>query len=284
MLPLVASLTISQLLQQGTALVKHSESARLDVELLLAFVLKKDRSYFFTWPEKNIETEQFQQFVQLLERRIVGEPIAYILGKKDFWSLTLSVNESTLIPRSDTEVLVEQALTLCTENTGVSVLDLGTGTGAVALALAAERPQWRIVGVDKQIEACELAERNRQEYQLDNVTIIRSDWFSEIAPQKFTMIVSNPLSIDKNDEHLVQGDVRFEPHSALTADNHGLADIEAIVQQAPDYLTSQGLLMFEHGYQQAEAVKALLQKQGFSHCFTANDIAGNPRVTGGRLL
>jgi release factor glutamine methyltransferase len=250
----------------------------------------------YTWPEKTLSDHQQKIFLQNLDRRINGEPIAYIVGQKEFWSLPLFVNESTLIPRPESELLVEVTLELLSDVSAecipaVKIADLGTGTGAIALALASENSQWQVWGLENNKNALELAKKNQQQLDLPNVTLLLSDWFSALSEkesfqklaQQFNIIVSNPPYIDINDKHLQEGDVRFEPLSALVADDHGLADIEIIIRQASAYLLQSGWLVFEHGNQQAEAVAGCFKKYGFQNVFTRNDLAGHPRVTGAQL-
>jgi release factor glutamine methyltransferase len=284
---ITSPLSVTENIRQYVLLESVSDSARLDTEILLAHALDKNRTYLYTWPEKLLSIEQQQNFDLLMQRRLTGEPIAYIVGEKEFWSLALWVNESTLIPRSDTEVIVETALSLFADDepkTKRSVVDLGTGTGAIALALASEKPDWDIIAADNSVAACELANSNKQRHQLDNVTVLCSDWLAAIDLCDVDMIVSNPPYIQENDPHLSQGDVRFEPHSALTARNNGLADIETIVQQAGQVLRSSGWLLIEHGYQQSEAVIEILQDHEYALCRTVNDMAGQPRMTMGQLI
>ena len=277
-------LSIAQALKSSHLLENVSDSARIDVEVLLAAVLTKDKTFLYTWPEKCLTEEESDQFLQWMQRRLNGEPVAYIVGEKEFWSLNLSVNSSTLIPRPDTELLVETALSLMDDssNSSPNVIDLGTGTGAIALALATEKPHWNIIAVDNSVDACHLAEHNRQRYQLSNVEVICSHWLQAVNSLAMDMVVSNPPYIEYNDPHLMEGDVRFEPHSALTADDDGLADIETIIAQSSQQLVSGGYVLIEHGYQQNEAVQGLLQRYGYDGCFTVNDLAGHPRVTGGQ--
>jgi len=280
------AMNITFCLQRAAELQAASDSANLDVELLLAHVLEKDRAYLFTWPEKNLSADQCAKFEKLLARRVTGEPIAYILGLWEFWSLPLRVNSSTLIPRPDTELLVELALARLPK-TSAQILDLGTGTGAIALALASENSVWAIQALDFSADACELAESNRQQLNLPNVRVRQSHWFSvfDAAPEQtqFDLIVSNPPYIDKNDRHLTEGDLRFEPLSALVAESAGLADFQHIATAAPAYLTAAGWLLFEHGCDQAAAVQAILIQAGFSHVQTQQDLNGLDRVTLGRL-
>jgi len=276
--------TIQSLLADHQRL-KHSDSSRLDCELLLCSVLQKDRAYLYTWPEKNLSAEQVQCYSTLLSRREKGEPIAYILGKKEFWSLSLSVNTSTLIPRPETELLVETALALMDSKKDdvISIADLGTGTGAIGLALASERPSWKITGLENNVEAFALAQKNKKQLMLGNIAFYLSDWFSSVPNQRFDVIVSNPPYIDADDHHLGEGDVRFEPQTALVADNNGLADLELIIQLSLNYLLSNAWLLLEHGNQQSKEVGELLKKAGFKHVQTKLDLAGQPRITFGQL-
>ena len=259
-----------------------SPSARLDAELLLAAALGKSRSYLHTWPEKIVSSEAALAFSDFLQRRRDGEPVAYILGQQGFWKLDLEVAPHTLIPRPDTELLVEAALELLSA-TPAQVLDLGTGSGAIALALASERPAWHVTAVDRVPQAVALAERNRQRLGLDNATVLSSHWFSALEGRRFHLIISNPPYIAANDPHLAQGDVRFEPASALVAGVDGLDDLRLIIVQAPAHLEGGGWLMLEHGYDQAEAVRELLSAQGFSEVHSRTDLGGHQRISLGRL-
>lgn len=277
--------TITNCIQRASALAQVSDTPRLDIEILLTHILTKNRTYLFTWPEKNLTAEQTQQFEQAFLRRLHGEPIAHIIGQREFWSLPLFVDNTTLIPRPDTELLVEAVLDLYSKDLPDQqrrLLDLGTGTGAIALAIASEKKDWQCVGVDKEPAAVALAEKNRAHLHFGNVVIKRSDWFSALANEKFDVIVSNPPYIDPKDPHLQEGDVRFEPLSALIADNQGLADIELIAQHAWDYLLPAAWLLVEHGYDQGEAVRHLFAERGYGKINTLIDIGNNERVTLGQ--
>ncbi|WP_062387023.1 peptide chain release factor N(5)-glutamine methyltransferase [Pseudomonas abietaniphila] len=260
-----------------------SPTARLDVELLLAAALGKPRSFLHTWPERIVSTEAAQAFDGFLKRRRTGEPVAYILGQQGFWNIDLEVATHTLIPRPETEMLVETALELLPGAIPHRLLDLGTGTGAIALSLAKDRPQWTVTAVDRVDEAVELAERNRQRLQLDNAHVMRSHWFSAVDGQRFDLILSNPPYIASNDPHLVEGDVRFEPSSALVSGTDGLDDLRLIVSQAPAHLEAGGWLLLEHGYDQGPAVRELLSRHGFEQIQTRRDLGEHERITFGRV-
>ncbi|WP_353518925.1 peptide chain release factor N(5)-glutamine methyltransferase [Thalassotalea sp. SU-HH00458] len=279
-MPFSASDSISLLVKNGAqVLAPLSDSAKLDVRLLISHVINKPLSYLLTWPDKQLSLQEFQQFVTLFEQRRAGKPIAYILGYKEFWSLKFQVAPSTLIPRPDTEVLVETVLNNHTDPM-LHCLDLGTGTGAIALALASERENWQIDAVDFQNEAVALAKSNAQHLGLSRVKIYQSDWFSNITHEKrFDLIVSNPPYIDELDEHLAQGDVRFEPKSALVAEDQGFADIEHIIKNSIAFLNDNAYLYFEHGFKQAKKIHELFLQNGFSEIETVKDYNGNERVT-----
>lgn len=272
--------TIMTLLAE--AQLPDSPCARLDAELLLAAALGKPRSFLRTWPERVVDREVRERFEGWLVRRRAGEPVAYILGRQGFWSLDLEVAPHTLIPRPDTELLVETALQLLPASPA-RVLDLGTGTGAIALALACERLSWQVSGVDRIPEAVALAERNRERLRLANVGFRQSHWFSALEGERFALIVGNPPYIPGSDPHLQQGDVRFEPKSALVAGHDGLDDIRLIVAQAPRFLEPGGWLLLEHGYDQAAAVRDLLLGNGFSEVESRRDLGGHERISLGRL-
>ena len=258
-----------------------SPTPRLDAELLLAQALGKSRSYLHTWPEHEPAAAQLAGYQAALARRRAGEPVAYILGRQGFWSLELDVARHTLIPRPDTELLVETALALLPA-TPLQGLDLGTGTGAIALALACERPAWQMTGVDRVAAAVALAQGNGTRLQLANARFVESCWFSALAGQRFQLIVSNPPYIAAADPHLSQGDVRFEPSSALVAGVDGLDDIRLIIEQAPAHLLGGGWLLLEHGFEQAEAVRELLSRRGFTAVDSRRDLGGHQRISVGQ--
>lgn len=284
---LVEECSITNQIKFGTQLLERvSESAKLDAQILLGFVLNKATNYLYTWPDKTLSSEQLSSYKLLLEERLKGKPIAYITGVKEFWSLPFYCNESTLIPRPDTEVLIEQILTVAQESLGkeISCIDLGTGTGAIALALASEKPLWHIEAIDYSANAVKLAQKNAKNLNISHVQIYQSDWFSNVSKDKqFDVIISNPPYIDENDSHLTQGDVRFEPLTALISADEGLADIDMITRESKHYLKSGGYLFFEHGYNQGEAVRNIMLALQFKQVKTVQDYAGNDRVTFGYM-
>ncbi|MBC2679958.1 peptide chain release factor N(5)-glutamine methyltransferase [Pseudomonas sp. CFBP 8758] len=260
-----------------------SPTARLDIELLLAAALGKSRSYLHTWPERIVPSEAANAFAAFIKRRQAGEPVAYILGQQGFWKLDLEVASHTLIPRPETELLVEAALQLL-PTSSARVLDLGTGTGAIALALAGECSAWQVTAVDRVAEAVALAERNRVRLNLGNARVLESHWFSALQGERFDLIVSNPPYIASADPHLRAGDVRFEPASALVAGEDGLDDLRLIIGQAPAHLHPGGWLLLEHGYDQAPVVRELLAQHDFEQIESRIDLGGHERITLGRLL
>ncbi|EJK9926466.1 peptide chain release factor N(5)-glutamine methyltransferase [Cronobacter sakazakii] len=267
-----------QWLKQAIERLTASESPRRDAEILLAFVTGRTRTFILAFGESALTDDELTRLDALLARRAAGEPVAYLIGQREFWSLPLEVSPATLIPRPDTECLVEQALARLPA-TPCRILDLGTGTGAIALALASERPDCHVTALDVIPEAVALAKRNAQRLGIDNVTILQSHWFSALTDARFSFIVSNPPYIDGDDPHLSQGDVRFEPKSALVADNAGLADLETLVTEARRFLEDNGWLMLEHGWQQGEAVRELLTRAGYQGVETCRDYGGNERLT-----
>ncbi|MFM5167079.1 peptide chain release factor N(5)-glutamine methyltransferase [Aeromonas veronii] len=261
----------------------EGESPRADADVLLCHLLDCRRSYLMTWPERELDAAQQATLQGWLARRLNGEPIAHLVGEREFWSLPLKVSPVTLIPRPDTEVLVEQALTRIPQGPCV-VLDLGTGTGAIALALKSERPEIDVWAVDRMADAAALARENSAALGLP-IEVRDGSWFEPLGEPdrdetpRFAVIVSNPPYIDGADPHLEQGDVRFEPRSALVADDAGLADIRHIVAHAPAYLLTDGWLLLEHGWDQGEAVRQLLRDGGYREVATVRDYGDNDRVT-----
>ncbi|HEG2203885.1 TPA: peptide chain release factor N(5)-glutamine methyltransferase [Enterobacter cloacae] len=268
-------------LRQATGALSDSESPKRDAEILLEYVTGKARTYLLAFGETELTAEQEAQLAALLARRQAGEPVAHLVGEREFWSLPLYVSAATLIPRPDTECLVEQALERLPAEP-CEILDLGTGTGAIALALASERPDCDVTAVDVMPDAVALAKRNVARLERHNVMVLQSSWFSALAGRSFGMIVSNPPYIDEHDPHLAQGDVRFEPLTALVAGNAGLADLEHIVTTSRQHLLPGGWLLVEHGWTQGEAVRALFTDAGFHAVETCRDYGGNDRLTLGQ--
>ena len=274
--------TIETALKIHSLIGGDSESALFDAELLLCHVLGCDRTYLKTWPEKQLSSDQQTQYSSLINLRREGRPIAYLLGRRDFWTLELFVSPATLIPRPDTEILIEHALEL-TLPSDASVLDLGTGTGAIALSLASERLRWQVTASDAFSEVVALAQKNAKHNRLERVDIVCSSWFEMFENRRFHLIVSNPPYIDPQDPHLSQGDLRYEPVSALVAQEHGMADIQHIVQASVKHLYVEGWLMIEHGYQQGELVRNCFEQCGFEQIKTVCDFGNNERVTMGQM-
>lgn len=272
-------LTCEGLLKKASARI-NSDSPRLDAELLLSHTTGWSRTSFRAWPEREVTEAQAASFEALVGERAAGRPIAHLLGHQEFWSLPLKVSASTLIPRPDTECLVEVALGLSLP-AQAGVLDLGTGTGAIALALASERPGWQVTACDAVAEAVALACENSQLLGLP-VSVVQSSWFSQLEQARFDLIVSNPPYIPATDRHLVEGDVRFEPASALVSGTDGLDDLRLIVDQAPDWLMEGGWLLVEHGYDQAESVAQLFRRRGFFDVEGFQDYGHCDRMTLGR--
>jgi release factor glutamine methyltransferase len=270
------------LIEAVEQLESTSDSARADAEILLAHCLQKSRTYLYTWPEKPVDSATETTFRELLTARICGVPIAHLTGQREFWTLTLKVTPDTLIPRPETELLVETALEV--GRNARHFLDLGTGTGAIALAIASERPDAHLTACDFSTAALAVAAQNAHTNHIHNVHFVHSNWFSALPPQHFDVIISNPPYIEANDPHLTQGDVRFEPLTALTSGQDGLDDIRHIIQTAPHWLAHGGWLLLEHGYNQGTAVTTLLQTAGFQQVRCLPDLAGNPRVSLGQWL
>lgn len=276
--------TVQQCLQsarQQLAQFVPADEASVEAQMLLMHVLKVNRAWLIAHATDSLATEPASAFEVLLQRRLQGEPVAHILGTREFFGLTLKVTADTLIPRPDTETLVEVALQKI--HGAMRILDLGTGTGAIALAIAKQAPQCEIIAVDASTAALAVAQQNALSLQLHNVQCLQSNWFAALGPARFDLILSNPPYIESNDPHLQQGDLRFEPLSALASGTDGLQDIRQIVAQAPDHLNKGGWLILEHGYHQAEAVQQLLNAQQFENVQSVKDLGNHLRVTLGQL-
>ncbi|MET0332353.1 MAG: peptide chain release factor N(5)-glutamine methyltransferase [Dyella sp.] len=264
----------------------HGARARLaepsEADWLLAHLLGRPRSWLIAHADDVLGSDQKAALEALLLRREGGEPVAYITGRQGFWSLELEVSAATLIPRPETELLVEQALLRLPSNAVLEIIDLGTGSGAIALALAKERPCWKITASDASAAALAVARRNAQRLQLGHVRFMEGDWLGPLAGQRFDAIISNPPYIEADDPHLQRGDLRFEPASALAAGPDGLDDIRRIVDTSRAHLKAHGWLLFEHGWNQGDAVRGLLESGQYTDVFTAKDLEGRDRVSGGR--
>lgn len=256
------------------------DTPRRDGEILLAHCLGRDRAWLYTWPDAAVASGERERFERLLAGRERGVPVAYLTGRREFWSLELAVNEHTLIPRPETETLVQWALELALPD-DAAVLDLGTGSGAIALALGCERPRWQIIAVDNSAPALAVARENGRRAGLAQVEFRHSDWYDSLAGERFDLIAANPPYVAPGDRHLDEGDLRFEPASALVAGAGGLADLATIIDGAGEYLSPGGWLLLEHGFDQGAAVRALLEQAGFRRVVTRVDLAGQERVSGG---
>lgn len=273
------SLTCEQALAEAVARI-GGDSPRLDAELLLAELTGWSRTRFRTFPEVKLSAGQVAQYWRMVDRRAAGEPVAHILGHQDFWTLTLEVTPDTLIPRPDTECLVEAVLALPLPERA-RVIDLGTGTGAIALALLSERPDWQVQATDLVPAAVALARRNAERCDLP-LTVTRSHWFDQLESQHVDLIVANPPYIEEGDHHLSGGDVRHEPDTALVSGPDGLDAIRHLISESQHWLTPGGWLVLEHGYNQADAVRSLFRDAGYTAVETRKDYGNNDRLTLGR--
>lgn len=280
--------TITAMLDRGRLQLHQTESPQIDAQTLLAHVLQKDRSFFYAHPEHKPSAEQIATYDVLIAKRKTGIPIAHLTGQREFWSLNLRVSAATLIPRPETEHLVELAINKMHSVSSMQILDMGTGTGAIAIALAKEcRDQHlnhQIIATDTSPDALQIAQENMTQHACDQITLLQSDWFSALAQKKFDLIVSNPPYIAESHPSLAEGDVRFEPRLALTSGSDGLDDIRKIIQHAPEHLLPKGWLLLEHGYDQAQIVRALFQQQRFSNIRSQQDFAGHDRITLGQWI
>jgi release factor glutamine methyltransferase len=256
--------------------------APVDAQMLLQHVLNVNRAFLLTHPEHVLTSQQAATFLKLIQQRIEGWPVAYLIGKREFYDLIFDVSEAVLIPRPETELLVEWALELIPDNKPSNILELGTGSGAIAITIAKHRPQAHVTGVDLSVDALAVARQNAIKLQADNINWVAGSWFDELSDRKFDLIVSNPPYVAENDAHLQQGDLRFEPQVALSAGLHGLACIMHIIRLAPQYLSDAGWLLLEHGYDQAAECRRLLEERDFSNICSHPDLAGIMRVSGGQ--
>jgi release factor glutamine methyltransferase len=276
--------TIKQALMQANTLQQVSESWKLDAELLLAEAIGQSREYLFTWPNKELTQSQFEKFDTYCGRRLTGEPIAYILGRQAFWDFELLVNPAVLIPRPETELLVETALELLDKSATAVVLDLGTGSGAIALALAANNRHWTVTAVDSSESALGVAADNAKLLQLSNIEFIQTSWCDGLPIDHFDLIAANPPYVEAGDKHLSEGSLPFEPIAALVAKANGLADIRAIAEQSRHCLKKNSWLLIEHGFQQKQAVEKTLVDTGYANIECVKDLAKLDRLTKAQWL
>ena len=265
----------------ATRLANASDTPHLDAEVLLCHCLGKNRSYLRAWPEHQPSEAQSLLFWNLIERRCQGEPIAYLTGQREFWSRTFKVTPDVLIPRPDTELLIELSLKFLPNNQACKIIDLGTGSGILALTLAAERPLAAVIATDISSAALNIAQINAKSLAVGNLRFLASHWFDAVTETNFDLVISNPPYIAIDDPHLQQGDVRFEPDSALISDEAGLKDIRLLSEQARIHLKLNGKLLIEHGYTQQAQVQAILKSLNYRQIQTHPDLSGNPRVTSG---
>jgi release factor glutamine methyltransferase len=273
--------SIRQLLEQASHLLT-TDSAQLDAEVLLAHALGQARSHLRAWPEKIPSAEQQENFQRLLQARLQGEPVAYLTGQREFWSLPLAVTPATLIPRAETETLVALALQRIPADSRADVADMGTGSGAIALAIAHERPGCQLLATDVSAAAIETAAANAKQLGVGNIEFLCGDWCTPLEDRQFDVIISNPPYIKDSDPHLQQGDVRFEPDTALAAGPQGMDDLTKLAHCARQHLRSGGWLLLEHGYDQRDAVTQLLTSCGFSQVVDHQDDSGTDRVVVGK--
>ena len=258
-------------------------TSRIEARVLLREVLNQSDAYLLAHDDELLTADQAQQYVGLVVRRVAGEPIAYITGRREFQGREFFVSPSVLIPRPETELLVELALQRLPADAPARVLDLGAGSGCIGITIAAERPQVQVTLVDASKDALEIAQVNARQWAPANTTLLYSDWYSAIGEERYDLIVANPPYVAEGDAHLQQGDLRFEPRTALAAGVDGLNDLSRIIAQAPQHLRAGGWLLLEHGFDQAVACAWLLEAAGLQDVFNAPDLAGVPRVSGGRL-
>jgi release factor glutamine methyltransferase len=277
--------TISQTLSDARQkLQTASPSPAVDASILMCHILDCGSSHLLAWPEKELTPQQAAAFSSVLKRREAGEPVAYITGKREFWSLSLKVSSDVLIPRPETETLVEFVLELFSNRSEMKIADLGTGSGAIACALASEHPDWQIVATDISAAALDIARINASTHKLENIHFQLGAWFEPVNNHDFDLIISNPPYVAADDHHLIEGDVRYEPGVALASGEQGLDAISVLTWQAGDYLTTGGWLIIEHGYDQQQSVHDCFEHGGFEEIIQLTDLAALPRATAGRYL
>ncbi len=276
-------MTINELLQDSTRQLPPP-TPRLEAEILLAHALQVSRTYLYAHADKLLSAQEVARFRALMAQRLLGKPVAYLVGEKEFWSLTLQVNELTLIPRPETELLVEAALARLPVDSKDVVIDLGTGSGAIALAIASERQQCQIIATDVSLAALEIAQQNAKNLHLAQIKFLQSHWFSNLIGTRAFVIISNPPYIAEDDLYLEQNELRYEPQDALISGIDGLDALRHIIQHAPFYLENSGWLLVEHGYNQGERVAQLFEQHNYIQITTHHDLAGLPRITAGKMV
>jgi release factor glutamine methyltransferase len=281
-------ITLKELLKDGQVQLKdRSASAVEDCEILIGHILNKNSAWLIAHDDRALTSEQILAFQNYLQRRSAGEPVAYIIGQRAFWEHQFEVNPSVLIPRPESELLVELTMQIATEQAftpqSLSIVDLGTGSGAIAISLAHELPQAEVTAVDVSLEALDVARKNAENIGVTNVKFIEGNWFSKLDGRRYSLIVANPPYIAIDDPHLARGDLRFEPIGALNAGAEGIDDIQKIINQSTNHLQPNGHLLIEHGFEQGSEVRSLLGNAGFDSIATHRDIAGHERVSCGSI-
>jgi len=276
-------MNISELIRAGATILSDiSDSPRLDAELLLGVVLRRSRTQLITYGDETVGAEDERLFEELLAKRLEGQPVAHITGIREFWSIPLKVNAATLVPRPETEMLVEHSLQHIPSDAPVRVLDLGTGSGAIIIAISSERPHAVLHAVDASEDALSIARENGSRCE-SKINWHLGSWFTPVADESFDLIVSNPPYIGTDETGVIDPELKFEPKQALYSGRDGLDDIILITSQAPQHLSDQGWLLIEHGYAQGEAVRELFVANNFVEVTTICDLAGLPRITSGRI-
>lgn len=274
-------INIKQALNQGKGI---SQTGNLDSEILLCHILKVNKAHLYTYPEQNLSDEQSNQYAELIKLRAQGMPIAYIIGYKEFWSLKFHISNKTLIPREDTELLVEKSLDKLKNINHPKILELGTGSGAIAIAIAKMRPDAQITACDICEDALAIARNNAKLLAINNIKFVLSDWFNNITTDGFDGIISNPPYIAASDPHLLQGDVKFEPSKALISGDDGLESLKYIITHSKNFLTNAGFIIVEHGYNQRVEVNKLLKLDNYHNIICWQDLSGNDRVSCGDIV
>jgi release factor glutamine methyltransferase len=271
--------SVQTLIQLATERLHASSTAQLDAQLLMEFTLDCSKASLLAWPDRPLNYEQVELFEALLTRREQGEPIAYITGFKGFWTLDLKVTPDVLVPRPETELLVEWTLNNFGKQADFKVADLGTGSGAIAIAIATEKRNWQITATDQSIAALNIATQNAESYHTNNITFLQGDWCAALQEKDYDLIISNPPYIAPTDPHLLANELRHEPIAALAAEQHGFKELFLIAEQAKDFLKPNGTLMMEHGFEQGAQLRAKLKELGYQNIATEKDLNGLERTT-----